>query len=216
MIEGARQWVRSLDLTPLKVKKEILGFCFNSVWRAVKKQVLYMACNGFVDYQDIDRAWRVFTGMPYGPFTMMDMVGLDVVYDIEMSYYNESKDPKDLPPQAFKDMIDRKELGADGKGFSPFPTRLGQARFPQGRIDTRPVASRISGTYAREYTISPERPAYRRPLRILPVRRQQSTDCSKTAPLFQSSKRQGTGEKDLWHRIDCRCDILPLSPPAMP
>ncbi|PKN35849.1 MAG: 3-hydroxyacyl-CoA dehydrogenase [Deltaproteobacteria bacterium HGW-Deltaproteobacteria-19] len=122
VIEGARQWVRSLDLTPLKVKKEILGFCFNSVWRAVKKQVLYMACNGFVDYQDIDRAWRVFTGMPYGPFTMMDMVGLDVVYDIEMSYYNESKDPKDLPPQAFKDMIDRKELGAKtGKGFYTYP-----------------------------------------------------------------------------------------------
>jgi len=122
VIDAVRQFVRSIELIPLKVNKEILGFCFNSVWRAVKKQTLYMACNGFVDYQDIDRAWRVFTGMPYGPFAMMDLVGLDVVYDIEMSYYNESKDPKDLPPQAFKDMIDRKELGAKiGKGFYSYP-----------------------------------------------------------------------------------------------
>lgn len=122
VIEAARQFIRSLDLIPLKVNKEILGFCFNSVWRAIKKQTLYMACNGFVDFQDIDRAWMVFTGMPYGPFALMDMVGLDVVYDIEMSYYNESKDPKDIPPQAFKDMLDRKELGAKtGKGFYIYP-----------------------------------------------------------------------------------------------
>ena len=122
VIEAARQFIRSLDLIPLKVNKEILGFCFNSVWRAIKKQTLYMACNGFVDFQDIDRAWMVFTGMPYGPFALMDMVGLDVVYDIEMSYYNESKDPKDIPPQAFKEMLDRKELGAKtGKGFYTYP-----------------------------------------------------------------------------------------------
>jgi len=64
----------------------------------------------------------VFTGMNRGPFGIMDMVGLDVVYDIEMSYYNESKDPKDHPPQALKDMIDRKKLGVNtGKGFYTYP-----------------------------------------------------------------------------------------------
>jgi 3-hydroxybutyryl-CoA dehydrogenase len=64
----------------------------------------------------------VFTGMNRGPFGIMDMVGLDVVYDIEMSYYNESKDPKDRPPQALKDMIDRKKLGVKtGKGFYTYP-----------------------------------------------------------------------------------------------
>ena len=52
----------------------------------------------------------------------MDLVGLDVVYDIEMSYYNESKDPKDHPPQGLKDKIDRKELGVKtGKGFYTYP-----------------------------------------------------------------------------------------------
>ncbi|MCX7816412.1 MAG: 3-hydroxyacyl-CoA dehydrogenase NAD-binding domain-containing protein [Syntrophales bacterium] len=122
IIETARQFIRSLDLIPLKVNKEILGFCFNSVWRAIKKHVLFLACNGYVDFRDIDRAWMVFTGMPYGPFALMDMVGLDVVYDIEMSYYNESKDPRDIPPPSFKEMIDRNELGVKtGKGFYTYP-----------------------------------------------------------------------------------------------
>jgi len=122
VFDAVRKFIRSLDLIPLTVKKEILGFCFNSIWRAVKKQALYMWGNGFVDLQDIDRAWISFTGMPQGPFAMMDMVGLDVVYDIEMSYYNDSKDPKDMPPRALKDMIDRKELGMKtGKGFYSYP-----------------------------------------------------------------------------------------------
>jgi 3-hydroxybutyryl-CoA dehydrogenase len=50
------------------------------------------------------------------------LVGLDVVYDIEMSYYNESKDSRDIPPKAFKEMVDRKELGVKtGKGFYTYP-----------------------------------------------------------------------------------------------
>jgi len=72
--------------------------------------------------QDIDRAWMVFAGMKQGPFGIMDLVGLDVVYDIEMSYYNESKDPKDIPPKALKDKIEKKELGVKtGKGFYTYP-----------------------------------------------------------------------------------------------
>ncbi len=121
-IENVKAFVRSISCIPLGVKKEILGFCFNSVWRAIKKQTLYMWGNGFVDFRDIDRAWMVFAGMKQGPFGLMDLVGLDVVYDIEMSYYNESKDPKDIPPKALKDMIEKKELGVKtGKGFYTYP-----------------------------------------------------------------------------------------------
>jgi 3-hydroxybutyryl-CoA dehydrogenase len=122
MIEMAKDFVRSLKCIPLTVKKEILGFCFNSVWRAIKKQALFMWANGFVDFRDIDRAWMVFTQMKQGPFGLMDLVGLDVVYDIEISYYNESQDPRDYPPSALKEKIARGELGVKtGKGFYTYP-----------------------------------------------------------------------------------------------
>ncbi len=121
-IETCQQWVRSVGCIPLTVKKELLGFCFNSVWRAVKHRTLHMWAEGYVDFRDIDRAWMVFTRMPMGPFGLMDMVGLDVVYGIEMTYYNESGDQKDHPPQALKNMVDRKELGMKtGKGFYIYP-----------------------------------------------------------------------------------------------
>ena len=124
ILEKGVSWVRSLGCIPLTVKKELLGFCFNRVWRAVKREVLYMWANDFVDFRDVDRAWMKFTGNEdrYGPFGLMDSVGLDVIYDIEMVYYRNSKDPKDHPPEALKQKIDRGELGVKtGKGFYSYP-----------------------------------------------------------------------------------------------
>jgi 3-hydroxybutyryl-CoA dehydrogenase len=123
MDQGVR-WVRSLGCIPLRVKKELLGFCFNRVWRAVKREVLYMWANDYVDFRDVDRAWMKFTGNEerYGPFGLMDNVGLDVIYDIEMVYYRNSKDPKDHPPDALKQKVDKGELGVKtGKGFYSYP-----------------------------------------------------------------------------------------------
>lgn len=43
-------------------------------------------------------------------------------FDIEMVYYNESKDPRDYPLDALKAMIERKELGVQTeKGFYNYP-----------------------------------------------------------------------------------------------
>ena len=124
VIEKGISWVRSLGCIPLTVKKELLGFCFNRVWRAVKREVLYMWANDFVDFRDVDRAWMKFTGREDGPgpFGLMDNVGLDVIYDIEMVYYRNSKDPKDHPPEALKQKVERRELGVKtGQGFYSYP-----------------------------------------------------------------------------------------------
>jgi 3-hydroxybutyryl-CoA dehydrogenase len=124
VLEKGINWVRSLGCIPLTVKKELLGFCFNRVWRAVKREVLYMWANDFVDFRDVDRAWMKFTGREdlAGPFGLMDSVGLDVIYDIEMVYYRNSKDPKDHPPEALKRKVESGDLGVKtGRGFYTYP-----------------------------------------------------------------------------------------------
>jgi 3-hydroxybutyryl-CoA dehydrogenase len=121
-IAAGHAWVRSIGCVPLTVKKEILGFCFNRIWRTVKREALHMWAEGFVDLKDIDRAWMIFTGMSQGPFGLMDNIGLDVVYDIEAVYYNESMDAGDHPPDALKAMVEQKLLGRKtGKGFYTYP-----------------------------------------------------------------------------------------------
>ena len=121
-LAAAADFVRSVRCVPLGVQKEILGFCFNSVWRAVKRQSLYMWANGFVDFRDLDRAWMVFTGMSYGPFFLMDLVGLDVILAVERIYFEDSGDPRDEPPALLKAKVDRGELGVkSGRGFYTYP-----------------------------------------------------------------------------------------------
>jgi len=122
VIERGVAWVRSMGCLPLTVKKELLGFCFNRVWRAIKREVLWMWGNDYVDFRDVDRAWMTFTKMKMGPFGLMDGVGLDVIHNIEMVYYNESGNPKDKPPQALIDKVNRGELGVkSGNGFYTYP-----------------------------------------------------------------------------------------------
>lgn len=116
--ERGKKWVESIDITPLIVKKECYGFVFNRVWRAIKKDCLKIWAGGYADLEDVDKAWRIVTGMSLGPFQLMDSVGLDVVYDIEMSYYKNSGNPDDMPPQELKDLIEKGDLGRKaGKGF---------------------------------------------------------------------------------------------------
>jgi len=122
VMERGEQWIRSLGCIPLRVKKEMMGFCFSSVWRAIKRQSLYLWGDDLVDFRNIDRAWMVFTGMHEGPFAMMDKAGLDLVYDIEMAYYRESNNPLDKPPDTLREKIKKGELGVkSGKGFYTYP-----------------------------------------------------------------------------------------------
>jgi 3-hydroxybutyryl-CoA dehydrogenase len=116
--DNCKAWIEEINCIALIVKKECMGFVFNRIWHAVKREALASWAGGHADFKDIDRAWKLWSGMTAGPFGMMDYVGLDVVYDIEMAYYLESQDPKDRPPDALKAMIDRRELGLkSGKGF---------------------------------------------------------------------------------------------------
>jgi 3-hydroxybutyryl-CoA dehydrogenase len=113
-----KKWVESIDITPLIVKKECYGFVFNRVWRSVKKECLKIWAGGYADLEEVDKAWKIFTGMGIGPFQFMDQIGLDVIYDIEMSYYKNSGLEDDIPPQALKDLVDSGNLGQKTKkGF---------------------------------------------------------------------------------------------------
>ena len=116
--EKGKKFLENIETTPLVVRKECFGFVFNRVWHAVKKDCLKIWAGGYADIETVDTAWKIFSGMGLGPFQLMDAIGLDVVFDVEMSYYKESCNPDDEPPQALKDMVERGELGLKTrKGF---------------------------------------------------------------------------------------------------
>jgi 3-hydroxybutyryl-CoA dehydrogenase len=121
-VAKAVQFAHNIGLTPLLVRKESTGFIFNRVWRAIKKECLHLVDDGVASHEDVDRAWMILNNQSVGPFGLMDIVGLDVVRDIEMVYFQESGDESDAPPQLLLGKIEKGELGVKtGEGFYTYP-----------------------------------------------------------------------------------------------
>jgi 3-hydroxybutyryl-CoA dehydrogenase len=122
VMEDVARFGRSLGLVVAVVRGDSKGFIINRVWRAVKREALRVVDEGHADPEDVDRLWMLFFGTPYGPFGIMDMVGLDVVADIETSYQSVTADPTDRPSAVLHDKVAAKELGEkSGRGFYSHP-----------------------------------------------------------------------------------------------
>jgi len=121
-LKTAHEFGRSLGLVTAIVKGESKGFIINRIWRAVKRESLAVVDAGVATPEDVDRLWMMFFQTEYAPFGIMDMVGLDVVSDIETSYQLVSPDPSDTPSPTLARMIAAGELGEKaGKGFYEHP-----------------------------------------------------------------------------------------------
>ncbi len=122
VMEAAAAFGRSLGIVVAVVRGESKGFIINRVWRAVKRAALEVVDQGHADPEDVDRLWMIFFGTPTGPFGIMDMVGLDVVADIETSYQRVTKDPTDQPSAVLHGKVAAGRLGEkSGKGFYTHP-----------------------------------------------------------------------------------------------
>jgi 3-hydroxybutyryl-CoA dehydrogenase len=120
--EAAIAFLKAQKNVPIVTRKEIKGFSLNRVWRAMKKECLKLWAGGYITPDDFDRAFVLEWNTAYGPFALMDKVGLDIVKQIELTYYAESGDPSDVPPAALDEMIEKGWLGEKtGKGFYEYP-----------------------------------------------------------------------------------------------
>lgn len=103
---------------PFEVRKESTGFIFNRIWAAIKRESLAVVAEGVARPEDIDGMFKLALGVPVSPFQMMDLVGLDVVLDIENHYAAEfphlPKNVRDL----LQSYVDAGKLGIKtGEGF---------------------------------------------------------------------------------------------------
>jgi 3-hydroxybutyryl-CoA dehydrogenase len=122
VMAAVERFTRSLGLVTAVVRGDSKGFIINRVWRAVKRESLRVVDEGHADPADVDRLWMLFFGTPYGPFGIMDMVGLDVVADIETSYQKVATDPADQPSAILHEKLQEGARGEKtGRGFYSHP-----------------------------------------------------------------------------------------------
>jgi 3-hydroxybutyryl-CoA dehydrogenase len=108
---------------PFEARKECTGFIFNRIWAAIKRESLAVVAEGVARPEDVDGMFKINWGVPAGPFQMMDLVGLDVVLDIENHYAQEFPHlPKNVR-ELLQAYVDAGKLGIKtGEGFYTYPT----------------------------------------------------------------------------------------------
>ncbi len=107
---------------PFEARKECTGFIFNRVWAAIKRESLAVVAEGVARPEDVDGMFKVNWGVPAGPFQMMDLVGLDVVLDIENHYAEEFPHLPKHVRNLLQSYVDAGKLGVKtGEGFYTYP-----------------------------------------------------------------------------------------------
>lgn len=109
---------KRINRTGVLLRKEISGFVANRLLGALQKEALHLYEAGIADYQEIDLIVKKALRHPIGPFELMDLSGIDIVYDVMHQQYAETGDPSDKPTEAIQQKIEQGNLGRKtGKGF---------------------------------------------------------------------------------------------------
>ena len=74
---------RQHGFSPFHVKRDSMGYIYNRIWAAIKREALLTASEGVAAPAEIDAIFKDVLKTPRGPYEQMDVFGLDVVLNIE-------------------------------------------------------------------------------------------------------------------------------------
>jgi 3-hydroxybutyryl-CoA dehydrogenase len=150
VIEILERYVESTKGVPLVLRKEYPGYVLNAMLGPVLGAALALVVDGLASMEEVDRAWMHNRRAPMGPFGMMDLFGLNVIFDSwehrELDVRTERLQPKVL--DLLRPYIERGDLGMKtGVGFYRYPAPayreqgfLDAGDVPAGLIDILLVA----------------------------------------------------------------------------
>src|SRR5438132_877527 len=79
---------------------------------------------GLASLDDIDQAMKLGCGYPMGPFTLLDLVGLDTAMYVAEVMFEEFREPRYAPPPLLERMCMTDHPGPKtGRGFSTYYTK---------------------------------------------------------------------------------------------
>ena len=116
-IAAAYEWVQSVGKVPVKTK-DSTAFIVNRLLVPYLLDAIRIYEGGLASLEDIDQAMKLGCGYPMGPFTLLDLVGLDTAMFVAEVMFEEYRESRYAPPPLLKRMVMAGHLGRkSGKGF---------------------------------------------------------------------------------------------------
>ncbi|KAJ5864860.1 uncharacterized protein N7529_006776 [Penicillium soppii] len=118
LIDLVLEQCKEHGFSPFHVRQPSIGYIYNRIWAAIKRETLLTLSEGVATPKEIDAIFKDVLKTPKGPCEQMDVVGLDVVLDIE-NHYAESRNGIPTEPRDYlQNMIQGGHLGVkNGQGF---------------------------------------------------------------------------------------------------
>lgn len=120
---GAYEWVQAIGKTPVRAK-DSTAFIVNRLLVPYLLDAIRIYEGGLASLGDIDQAMKLGCGYPMGPFTLLDLVGLDTTMYVAEVMFEEFREPRYAPPPLLKRMVMAGHLGRkSGKGFYDYSSK---------------------------------------------------------------------------------------------
>ncbi|MEE9593627.1 MAG: 3-hydroxyacyl-CoA dehydrogenase NAD-binding domain-containing protein [Thermoplasmata archaeon] len=109
-VELAMELSRRLGKEPVEVR-ESAGFVVNRLLVPMMNEAFNLLLENVASAEDIDKAMKLGTNMPMGPFELADFTGLDVGLAVMEVLQRESGDPKFRPSPLLRQLVRAGRLG---------------------------------------------------------------------------------------------------------
>ena len=123
--DGTAAFAKALSVKlgkePVEVK-ESPGFVVNRLLVPMMNEAFNLLMEGVASAEDIDKAMKLGTTMPMGPFELADYTGLDIGLDVMEVLHRETGDPKFRPSPLLRKYVRAGRLGRKtGRGVYTYP-----------------------------------------------------------------------------------------------
>ncbi len=144
-VAGVADLVTKLGKTPVTVGDRA-GFVANRLLFGYLNQATAMLENGHATRDDIDAAMTAGGGLPMGPFTLMDLIGLDTCLGVLEAVYAESRDRRHAPSPLLRELVTAGLLGRKtGRGFYAYDGSADEAAAESGPAPAVAVVGEVAG-----------------------------------------------------------------------
>ena len=118
------EFAREIGMVPIPIYKEQNGYVLNSLLVPLLSAAGNLFVNGVADVESIDKTWMISTGVKMGPFGIMDIIGMETMYNIDKLWGEKLGDETMLARADMikENYIDKGKMGVStGEGFYKYP-----------------------------------------------------------------------------------------------